>query len=60
MPATKARSQPLRGVNKKEQRMYEHIKHSAEKSGRYGTRAKEVAARTVMKYHQQSGHGRGH
>jgi hypothetical protein len=39
----------LRGATKKEQRQYEHIKKSAQKSGRYGKRAKEVAARTVMK-----------
>jgi len=42
-------SKHLRGVSSKEQREYEHIKESAEKSGRYGSRAKEVAARTVMK-----------
>jgi hypothetical protein len=35
----------LRGVGAKEQREYEHIKESAEQSGRYGARAKEVAAR---------------
>src|SRR5579859_1282121 len=35
----------LRGVGEKEQREYEHIKKSAEKSGRYGDRAEEVAAR---------------
>ena len=35
----------VRGVGDKEQRMYEHIKESAEKSGRYGERAEEVAAR---------------
>lgn len=29
----------LRGLSEKEQRQYEHIKESAEKSGRYGTRA---------------------
>jgi len=46
----------LRGVSPKEQRKYEHIKESAEKSGRYGYRAKEVAARTVMKQHKQKGH----
>jgi hypothetical protein len=40
----------LRGVGSKEQRQYEHIKKSAQKSGRYGRRAKEVAARTVMKH----------
>jgi hypothetical protein len=39
----------LRGASSKEQRQYGHIKKSAQKSGRYGKRAKEVAARTVMK-----------
>jgi hypothetical protein len=39
----------LRGASKKEQRQYEKIKKSAQRSGRYGKRAKEVAARTVMK-----------
>jgi hypothetical protein len=43
----------LRGATKKEQREYEHIKKSAQKSGRYGKRAKEVAARTVMKRHKK-------
>lgn len=37
----------VRGAGKKEQRQYEHILESARKEGRYGTRAKEVAARTV-------------
>lgn len=41
----------LRGASSKEQRQYEHIKKSAQRSGRYGKRAKEVAARTVMKEH---------
>jgi hypothetical protein len=50
---------PLRGVGNKEERMYEHIKQSAQKSGRYGNRAKEVAARTVMKYHREKGHSTG-
>src|SRR5262245_55139929 len=49
----------LRGVGKKEQRQYEHIKEAAQKEGRYGDRAKEVAARTVMKHHRQSGHKKG-
>jgi hypothetical protein len=49
----------LRGVGSKEQRQYEHIKESAEKSGRYGKRAKEVAARTVMKEHHEKGHRPG-
>jgi len=44
------------GVGPKEQRMYEHIKESAEKSGRYGKRAQEVAARTVLKHHTEEGH----
>jgi hypothetical protein len=39
----------LRGASAKQQRQYEHIKMSAQRSGRYGKRAKEVAARTVMK-----------
>lgn len=50
----------MQGVSRKEQRMYEHIKESAQKSGRYGRRAKEVAARTVMKQHKQKGHSKGH
>lgn len=50
----------LSGVGNKEQRQYEHIKESAEKSGRYGDRAEEVAARTVMKQHKQHGHKKGH
>ncbi|MBX6315991.1 MAG: hypothetical protein IRY99_24220 [Isosphaeraceae bacterium] len=49
----------LKGVSDKEQRMYEHIKESAEKSGRYGKRAKEVAARTVLKHHKQEHHKTG-
>ena len=50
---------PLRGVSPKEERQYEHIKESAEKSGRYGNRAKEVAARTVLKEHKEKGHKPG-
>ncbi len=49
----------LRGVGDKEQRMYEHIKEQAEESGRYGERAEEVAARTVMKHHREEGHKKG-
>jgi hypothetical protein len=49
----------LRGVGPKEQREYEHIKENAEKSGRYGNRAAEVAARTVMKQHKEKGHSKG-
>jgi len=53
------RKKHLRGGGKKEQRQYEHIKKSAQKSGRYGKRAKEVAARTVMKQHKKKGHKAG-
>lgn len=49
----------LRGVSDKEQRQYEDIKKSAEKSGRYGNRAEEVAARTVMKSHAEHHHHKG-
>ena len=49
----------LGGVSDKEQRQYEHIKEDAEKSGRYGDRAAEVAARTVMKQHREEGHKQG-
>jgi hypothetical protein len=50
----------LKGVGKKEQRQYEHILQSARKSGRYGKRAEEVAARTVLKHHKEEGHAKGH
>jgi len=56
---TMATKRHLRGVSAKEQRQYEHIKESAQKSGRYGKRAKEVAARTVMKEHKRKGHKKG-
>ncbi len=49
----------LKGVGKKEQRQYEHILESAHDEGRYGKRAKEVAARTVMKHHKEKGHRKG-
>ena len=49
----------LRGVGEKEQRQYEEIKDEAKKSGRYGERAEEVAARTVMKQHKAKGHKTG-
>lgn len=55
MPGKKS----LRGVSQKEQRQYEHIKESAQRSGRYGKRAKEVAARTVLKQHKERGHRKG-
>lgn len=49
----------LKGVNAKEQRQYEHIKESAKRSGRYGKRAEEIAARTVLKQHKEKGHSKG-
>lgn len=49
----------LRGVGPKEQRQYEVIKKSMEKSKIYGKRSTEVAARTVMKLHKQAGHKKG-
>ena len=49
----------LRGVSRKEQRQYEHIKKRSQTSGRYGRRAKEVAARTVLKQHKRRGHPKG-
>jgi hypothetical protein len=39
--------------------MYEHIKESAQNEGRYGKRAEEVAARTVMKHRKEKGDKRG-
>ena len=49
----------LRGVGSKEQRQYEHIQEAAQKEGRYGKRAAEVAARTVLKQHARKGHRKG-
>ncbi|MGH2363931.1 MAG: hypothetical protein ACRDHX_04680 [Chloroflexota bacterium] len=46
-------------MSSKEQRQYEHIKESAEESGRYGKRAEEVAARAVNKQHKQKGRRKG-
>jgi hypothetical protein len=53
------RRKSVRGVGSKERRQYEHIKRKAQRSGRYGKRAKEVAARTVLKQHKQKGHKTG-
>ena len=51
--------QHVRGVGAKEQRQYEHILHASMKEGRYGKRAKEVAARTVLKQHAAKHHSKG-
>ena len=45
----------LPGATAKEQRQYEHILESARRSGRYGAREKEVAARTVLGHRKQAG-----
>jgi len=44
-----------RGASRKRERQYEHIKESARRSGRYGRRAEEVAARTVNKIRREKG-----
>ena len=49
----------VKGVGQKEQRMYEHILTSAKKRGKYGKRAEEVAARTVLKHHSEERHKKG-
>ncbi|MDB6081604.1 MAG: hypothetical protein JWO53_876 [Chlamydiia bacterium] len=49
----------VQGIGDKEQKMYEQIVKSAKKTGRYGKRAEEVAARTVLKHHKQEGHPKG-
>ena len=49
----------VRGVGSKEQRQYEHILEASKREGRYGKRAKEVAARTVLKHHKNAGHSKG-
>ena len=49
----------VKGVGKKEQRQYEHIKKAAMQEGRYGGRAAEVAARTVLKQHKKKHHRKG-
>jgi hypothetical protein len=54
-----ASKKALGGVGSKEQRQYEQIKENAQRSGRYGSRAKEVAARTVMKQHKRKDHKKG-
>src|ERR1700730_18342789 len=48
-----------RGSSPKRERQYEKIKQSAKKSGRYGARAEEVAARTVNKIRRETGETKG-
>jgi hypothetical protein len=51
--------QHIASVSDKEQRMYEHIKESELKRGRTKDEAKEIAARTVIKHHNERRHGKG-
>ena len=44
-----------RGASPKRERHFEKIKKSAQKSGRYGRRAEEVATRTVNKIRREKG-----
>src|SRR3954453_16631829 len=53
------RGEHVQGVGEKEQKMYEHIVHEAKQDHRYGKRAEEVAARTVLKNHHEEGHDKG-
>jgi hypothetical protein len=43
-------------VSDKEQRMYEHVKRSEREEGRSMERAKEIAAATVVKHHNEHDH----
>ena len=54
-----AQKEHLPRVSDKEQRMYEHIKKSELKQGRSKDRAKEIAAATVVKHHNESDHESG-
>jgi hypothetical protein len=49
----------VKGVGPNEQKMYEHIVDEAKKDDRYGKRAEEVAARTVLKHHREGHHDKG-
>jgi hypothetical protein len=51
---------PPRGVKKgtKRARQYEHVKKSEKQQGRYESRAKEIAARTVQKERARGGESR--
>jgi len=49
---------PVGTWSKKDERMYKHIKHSLEKSGKSEKRATEEAARTVNKQRREEGRTR--
>jgi hypothetical protein len=48
-----------RGASPKREREYEELKHRFQRSGRYGNRAAEVAARIVNKQRAQYGETKG-
>lgn len=48
-----------RGASPKREREYEELKHDFQRSGRYGGRAAEVAARIVNKQRAQYGETKG-
>jgi hypothetical protein len=46
---------PQKAWSDKDERMYEHIRDSAEESGKPADRAEEIAARTVNKQRREEG-----
>lgn len=48
-----------RGASPKREREYKELKHNFERSGRYGNRAEEVAARIVNKQRKEYGETKG-
>ena len=48
-----------RGASPKREREYDELKHKFQRSGRYGNRASEVAARIVNKQRAQYGETKG-
>ena len=53
------KKQHLPSVSDKEQRMYEHIKRSELEQGRSKQKAKQIAAATVVKHHNEDDHPSG-
>jgi hypothetical protein len=56
---TMPKKEHVKDVGPNEQKMYEHIVDEAKKDDRYGKRAEEVAARTVLKHHREAHHDKG-
>src|SRR5687767_90224 len=46
---------PQKSWTNKDERMYKHIKESAQDDGKSESRAEEIAARTVNKYRREEG-----